>query len=160
MKAITLWQPWATLWALGFKEYETRSWATNYRGPIAIHAALKPAHKIFSKLIEHDIAELMFKFLRPLDIWFPADLPHGCIIATAELVGCHEIVCYGGRGMSSKSTGWLDTVDGIYMPTEQELAFGDWTPGRYAWEVKNVKILPEPIPAKGHQRLWNWEEAC
>jgi activating signal cointegrator 1 len=39
VKAISLWQPWATLIALGEKKFETRSWLTNYRGQIAIHAA-------------------------------------------------------------------------------------------------------------------------
>lgn len=39
MKAITIWQPWASLIACGVKQYETRSWPTKYRGPIAIHAA-------------------------------------------------------------------------------------------------------------------------
>ena len=159
MKAITLWQPWATLLAIGAKKYETRSWATNYRGPIAIHAAQRPAHKIFSELIEYQTAKTMFECLRTYDIWFPADLPHGCIIATAELIGCHQIVRYGGRGMSSQGPGWLDTEDGIYLPTEQELMFGDWTPGRYAWELTNVKLLPKPIRAKGAQGLWNWDES-
>lgn len=144
MKAITLWQPWATLLACGAKQYETRSWATKYRGPIAIHASIKTGIKVspeFAKVVD----EYCSKF------------PLGYIIATAELVDCHKIVRYGGRGMSSDGPGWLETEDGIYLPTEQELLFGDWTPGRYAWEVVNVKMLPEPIPAKGHQRLWNWE---
>ena len=44
MKAITIWQPWAEFIAAGVKHNETRSWATKYRGPIAIHAAVKPAH--------------------------------------------------------------------------------------------------------------------
>lgn len=39
MKALTLWQPWATLIAIGAKSIETRSWGTSYRGPLAIHAA-------------------------------------------------------------------------------------------------------------------------
>ncbi|HAU29070.1 MAG TPA: 2-oxoglutarate dehydrogenase E1 [Rhodospirillaceae bacterium] len=42
MKAITLWQPWAQAIALGLKRIETRSWATHYRGPVAIHAAKRP----------------------------------------------------------------------------------------------------------------------
>ena len=37
-KAITIRQPWAGLIAVGEKIYETRSWPTKYRGPIAIHA--------------------------------------------------------------------------------------------------------------------------
>lgn len=31
MKAISLWQPWASLMAVGAKRYETRSWGTLYR---------------------------------------------------------------------------------------------------------------------------------
>jgi len=38
MKVITLKQPWATLIAEGYKKYEFRSWKTNYRGEILIHA--------------------------------------------------------------------------------------------------------------------------
>jgi hypothetical protein len=38
MKAITLWQPWASFVGLGVKTIETRSWSTRYRGPLAIHA--------------------------------------------------------------------------------------------------------------------------
>jgi hypothetical protein len=38
MKALTLKQPWATLVAEGIKKYEFRSWKTNYRGKILIHA--------------------------------------------------------------------------------------------------------------------------
>lgn len=41
MKAISLWQPWATLVAIDAKRFETRSWKTNYRGLLAIHAAKK-----------------------------------------------------------------------------------------------------------------------
>ena len=38
MKALTLKQPWATLVSEGIKEYEFRSWKTNYRGKVLIHA--------------------------------------------------------------------------------------------------------------------------
>ena len=39
LKAITIHQPWADAILLGLKHYETRSWHTAYRGPIAIHAS-------------------------------------------------------------------------------------------------------------------------
>jgi len=35
MKALTLYQPFASLVALGLKQVETRSWRTSYRGPLA-----------------------------------------------------------------------------------------------------------------------------
>ena len=38
MKVLTLKQPWATLVAEGIKEYEFRSWKTNYIGKLLIHA--------------------------------------------------------------------------------------------------------------------------
>jgi hypothetical protein len=41
MRALSLWQPWASLIADGRKKIETRHWAMLYRGPLAIHAAMK-----------------------------------------------------------------------------------------------------------------------
>ena len=41
MRCLSLWQPHAQAIALGIKPYETRGWSTNYRGPLAIHAAKK-----------------------------------------------------------------------------------------------------------------------
>ena len=41
MKVLTLWQPWATLIALGLKRYETCSWATFCRGLLLLHAAIR-----------------------------------------------------------------------------------------------------------------------
>lgn len=48
MKALSLWQPWASLIADGRKKVETRSWNMLYRGPLAIHA---------SKRVEKDACE-------------------------------------------------------------------------------------------------------
>lgn len=40
LKVLTLRQPWATLVAEGIKKYEFRSWKTNYRGKVLIHAGM------------------------------------------------------------------------------------------------------------------------
>ena len=69
-----------------------------------------------------------------------ADMPRGAIVATGELVDCIRI-----------------TPEFVATLSPDELALGDYTPGRYAWKLANVKRLPEPIPAKGKQGLWNWE---
>ena len=37
--ALSLWEPWASLMAVGAKTIETRSWATRYRGPLLICAS-------------------------------------------------------------------------------------------------------------------------
>lgn len=39
MRAISLWQPWASAIALELKKVETRHWSTPYRGPLVIHAS-------------------------------------------------------------------------------------------------------------------------
>ena len=159
MKAITIWQPWASLIACGAKKFETRSWKTDYRGPIAIHAAARYPFKATKDIPGYVVAEMRqaLKSFGILTNWTDfRNLPLGKIIATADLVDCHEIMLYGGRGISAYP-GRLEMEDGIYYPDEQELLFGDWTPGRYAWELANVKMLPEPISCKGKQRLWEVE---
>lgn len=83
-------------------------------------------------------------------------MPVGRVIATAELVGCHPIVA-PARIEGMVSTGKMLQGSLPVSVHGNELYFGDWTPGRYAWEFANVKRLETPIPAKGGQRIWNWE---
>ena len=142
MKAITIHQPWASLIAHGHKRFETRGWRTHYRGPIAIHAGLKSDFQT--------IKMLAINYTR---FWHEiTPLPTGCIIAVAELISCRKVVSSGrerGSGIA-----WLE--DG-YMILGNEVDFGDYTPGRYAWELANIHRLKEPIPVRGRQGLWNWE---
>lgn len=82
MKALTIWQPWASLLACGGKRFETRSWATSYRGPIAIHAATIKIPQVFKKCFpmsewtyhpDHDAKKL---FLDALAKSFEDYAPH------------------------------------------------------------------------------------
>ena len=65
MKAITIKQPWATLIAEGYKEYEFRTWKTRYRGDILIHAGKgidKKAMKRFKHLgLEYPVGKIIAK---------------------------------------------------------------------------------------------------
>ena len=65
MKVITLKQPWATLVAEGYKKYEFRSWKTNYRGEIYIHAGKgvdKSSMKRFESLnLEYPTSKIIAK---------------------------------------------------------------------------------------------------
>ena len=96
MKAITIWQPWASLIAIGAKQYETRSWETKYRGPIAIHAAKKDPCKmpILVEPFETVLNEELEKAGQAFSL-----LPTGRIIATAELVNCWRIVYHPGTNV-------------------------------------------------------------
>jgi len=71
MKALTIKQPWASLIIEGHKKYEFRSWKTNYRGKILIHAGLS---------LEKDVQE-RFKN-------YNLDYKLGYIIGEAEIVDC------------------------------------------------------------------------
>jgi len=166
MKALTIWQPWASLKACGAKEFETRNWATSYRGPIAIHAAAISIPRVLKQLFplgewsyspDH---EAKTRFLNAVGnaLLMPMDnLPLGAVIATGELIGCHKIVSIGWTGSPERRIAWVDGELTPHYPSEQEILFGDWALGRYAWEIRNVQILPEPVPAKGKQGIWNWE---
>lgn len=152
MKAITIWQPWASLLVRGEKLYETRSWATSYRGPIAIHAAARPVQQTIDDLVrgvifatvEDLIDDANADTLACIDRLFPdpgelTQLPTGAIIGTALLVRCNAI-----------NEAFLSRL------SEQETDLGDFSPGRYAWEFEDMKLLAEPIPVKGMQGLWEW----
>lgn len=127
-KAISLWQPWASLIASGAKVHETRSWKTFYQGPLLICAAQRrPAG---------DLLPLIEKWKEYLP---EGNLPLGEAVALVDLEGC-----YMTSGISH-----------IHTPTDEEM--GDWSPGRYAWRLENVRLPIRPIPIKGHQGLWDVE---
>ena len=156
MKTITIYQPWASLIASGAKLFETRSWPTKHRGRIAIHAGMTPAHELDRQT--RDAIATAFGWPPGMDTAsYIRALPHGAVIATADLVGCHKIVSRttisGGPSCASLYCG-----EDRRAIRGSEILFGDWTPGRYAWELANVEILPQPVPVRGKQGLWNWEE--
>ncbi len=48
-RCLTVHQPFADLIARGLKDVENRSWAVTYRGPLYIHASLKPDRDAYDK---------------------------------------------------------------------------------------------------------------
>ena len=132
MKALTIWQPYASFFAAGAKKYETRSWRTDYRGPIAIHAALRP----MGWIAEHTAPEAVEIAARIFGSEGMMDLPTGKIVAFGRLTACE-----------------LMTEEFIRQQTPEELAVGDWQPARYAWRIEDVESV-DPIEIKGQQGLW------
>jgi len=155
MKALTIHQPYASLIARGAKVYETRSWKTNYRGRIAIHAGKKSAYSVIYRLFPNTGEETAFEYefiyavREHLGDDFEDNVPYGAIIAAAELVNCYQIQELAGK------TYLCGFVHGGEL-CNNELLFGDYTPGRFAWELCNIKVLEKPIPARGKQGLWEW----
>lgn len=130
MKAITLWQPWATLIAIGAKRFETRSWGHAYRGPLAIHAGQKAARP----------SELGPMFRLAMEKAQVETLPRGAVLCVCSL---RQIVISPARISGEERA--------------QELAFGDHTPGRRLWWLSDVMAFRDPLHFKGAQGLWDWE---
>jgi len=134
MKALTVWQPWATFIADGMKRYETRHWSTSYRGNLAIRAG-----KRWTASEQAILSTLGLRYPSALGDYQLKTLPLGCIVAAVRLVEVHR-------------------VEEIREEIEDmmEIDLGDYSDGRFAWEMEVVKLPPEPIPAVGQQGLWDW----
>lgn len=144
MKALTIIQPWATLIAIGEKQFETRSWRTNHRGSLAIHAG---------KQVDRNVCEQEpFKSVLARYGFTADNLPTGAVVAISELTNCYQAQPFGlSDYVQLISDEAIKSIDGY------EFAFGDYSKGRFAWELTDVLRLPEPVVAKGQQGLWNWE---
>ena len=74
MKTLTIREPWASLIVNGYKEYEFRSWKTNYRGKILIHSGIGFDKEYLDRFREYDL-----------------EYGKGEIIGEAELVDCIKV---------------------------------------------------------------------
>ncbi len=160
MKVITLTQPYASLVAIGAKRIETRSWATSYRGPLAIHAAkglnsVGGMRGLQELCNEEPFLSALAVPMVGMGITKASQLPFGQIIAVVELVDC--VTTEAVRSSSYVNTeGWweFNERDTYWRLSAEERAFGDYSSGRWAWLLRNVQRLKEPIPAKGALSLW------
>lgn len=143
MKAITVIQPWASLLAEGAKLYETRSWKTNYRGEILIHAGKKDPLFGISAMSDEAWTDACIALGIHGTVNRFEHLPTGAIIGKTRLVNCIEITPEFSERMRRD------------FPTEY--SFGDFTPGRYAWAMKDTEAFDEPIWLSGKQGLWNYD---
>ena len=131
MKTLTLIQPWATLIALNEKHIETRSWATQYRGPLLIHAG---------KTVDPSAWRMPY-FKEVLDLYgiTPSNIPTSAIIAQVRLVDIQP------------------TQTLVPTISEQEKAFGFYGYGRFGWILDNVQPL-HIQGIKGKLGLWDYNE--
>jgi hypothetical protein len=154
MKAISLWQSWASLIVTGAKKIETRSWRTNVRGTVAIHATKKvtiEAIKLLAtEVFQQGLKSLLPKNMKSIIMEF---LPRGAIIGTVEIIGCLLIV----TNDELNEIAYLDNGKQWVEVGGNEYHYGDYTPDRYAWMLTNPVIFDKPIPAKGSQGFWNWD---
>ncbi len=129
MKALSIMQPWARLLAGGEKRFETRSWSTDYRGAIAIHASNRMDGKAQALALELTMSGQLSD-----------NFPLGAIVGVGYLIEIFptgDILDFGGA-------------------SERELRLGNFERGRFAWLFSECKPLVTPIPCHGQLSLWNW----
>jgi hypothetical protein len=144
--------PYGTLVQILAKRNETRGRRLTYRGPLLIHQTLNPGPIGEEGLMELCRSEPFRSALIAAGYLGTPGLPRGAIIALVEVVDC-----LATAGQRSENGGGPKYADWVHDLSDQERAFGDYTPGRYALPMTNVRALPTPIPARGMPGLWYWE---
>ncbi len=129
MKAITIKQPWATLIAEGYKEYEFRTWKTKYCGDILIHAG----KGIDKKAMER------FKHLN-------LEYPVGQIITKAIITDCVKV--------DDRLRDVLAKKDPIVYKGVINKTSNDWD--GYGFKLENIEKI-NPIEVNGKLSLWDYD---
>lgn len=156
MRAISLWQPYATAIAIGSKHIETRHWYTAYRGPLAIHAA-KRLNK--SELIHIASCWNWCGALAPSGLSMGGKkslwelLPFGAIIATCRLVDCRPTDAFTQAELDTPRTPADRRPGQLHDWCERQM--GNFELGRFGWVLEDVKPTRRPVPFKGAQGFFN-----
>ncbi len=132
MKVLSLTEPCATLIKEKKKLVETRSWKTSYRGELYIHASSTKIPKEWKENAEF------------MGLVTEKALNFGNIICKCNLVDCIYMT--------------KEYVEDMKKDNHQEYICGKYEEGRYAWILEDIKPLDNPIKAKGHLSIWNYEE--
>jgi hypothetical protein len=133
MKGLSLKQPWATLVAIGAKQVETRAWQTTYRGDLVICSSAKFDKADARLCVEPPLSDVLAAY--GVNVQALASFPTGQALAVVTLERC----CPVG--------------DVAPVLSEQELACGDYSAGRWAWMLRYARRI-RPIPAKGALGVW------
>lgn len=131
MKAISLWQPWASLWLSPSKIHETRHWQTPHRGEMLVHAA-----KRLVTDVDEELAEILF---HEFGADWAKSLPRGAIVGVVDLI---DVVPTKKIYMN----GFIDSAD---------MVCGDFSDGRFGWKRGSYRRFESPIPWRGRQTIFN-----
>jgi len=122
MKAITIWQPWASAIACGIKTIEVRKWRTDYRGRILIHAGQK-----------RDGSREAVRLAERLDALAVA-LPTGVVVSVGEMTDCRRLIGKDETGACCVCVGlWgfiLKDMTQLYNPVRCAGNYGLWVPSK------------------------------
>ena len=132
-RVLTLYEPWAALMRKGVKLIETRGHKTNYRGPLIIHAG--------KKVVEDEFDEWNGGIIRR------SDLHPGHAVAVCTMTDCVNILDL----RNDKKYPFDPNQNHGHQLMEQ--AAGNYASYRYAWVMKDLLVIPTPIPHRGSQGM-------
>lgn len=139
MRALSVKQPWADLIVSGLKDIENRTWKTNFRGRIYIHASQKYASVGFNSV--GGLSDLLTK-------------------AQLSSVGSSiEMQLVRGRFITSAIIGEVDIIDCTQNHTSiwAQKTYSD-CPNQWNWVLANPVKYPEPtLNVKGSLSFWEYE---
>lgn len=152
MKALTIWEPWASLIAIGAKPYEFRSW----RAPhwivgqrIGIHAGAREPRRA-------EIADLLRRLALPDHAWSTGLKPDIAIPflekarAHPEWLCTSHMLCTAVVGEPRDGWSVAGEFGGVVNDSDRA------EHANFAWPMLEVEQLIPPRPMKGLQGFWNW----
>jgi hypothetical protein len=163
LKAISLWQPWASLIAHGVKTIETRSWAPpkSLLGQrIAIHAAKRRVSSD-DPGFNDQVANILgyASVMQSATTSLRNNLPRGAVLCITTLEGVMQVrELKATRGLCSAAIG--DYKDSRGIDRDRRVItdeWGDFSVGRWLWFLRVIEVLPEPLEVAGRQRLFDIE---
>ena len=159
-RALSIAEPWAYLIAAGFKQLENRTWRTDYRGPMAIHAG-KTRRNMFDEAGTLELCDLHPKIFAAFDDERIDDehplFQFGAIIGVVDVIDC---VAYDPRRddpaelfdkFNCLAAGGVLTAGG----PAPELPVAAWAEGPYCWVLANPRRFAKPIACNGKLSLWS-----
>jgi len=132
MKVLSLTEPYASLIYYKKKKIETRSWKTNYRGELFIHASK-------TKIKKEDFENPKF-----VSLFQDLELHFGTIICKCQLT---DVILMT-----------QEFIDEMKQNDPIEYLCGDYQVGRYAWILEDITPLSQSIYVKGRLGIWNYEK--
>jgi hypothetical protein len=152
MKALTIWQPWASLIMIGAKPFEFRGRSyIEYSGHpqpgdrIVIHAGAR-------KIVPAEIDDLLKRLETPYDTT-------GLIASEARPLLERVRAAYKCQGLplavglGTAIIGKPRNAGAIFQRRVEDSDRGEFN---WAWPLSNIEHFEPPVPMRGAQGFWNW----
>ncbi|MGH7122142.1 MAG: hypothetical protein ACREFP_24630 [Acetobacteraceae bacterium] len=154
--AITLWQPWASLVAIGAKPFEFRKWAAPRvyrRKRIAIHAGARPVRR-------DEVRGLLLNLRRggwretALKPEIATDFLESLLSAPGSLL-LSAVVCTAVLGEPLRNSDLRAALFGDDAGINEDLL---WEDSNWGWPLTEIEPIEPPEPVRGQRGFWRWRD--